>query len=216
LKLKTRNNYPEVITLFERALALDPRSVEAQSLLVIALTARVLDGMKDTAAADIHRAEELARQALAESPRSQYALYAKGQVLRAQGRYTEAIPDYEAVLAVNRNWVNVLHALGQCKFYAGLLDETIPLEEQAIRLSPRDPNIANMYDFIGRVHLLQSHTDEAIVWLKKSCNANPEYPQSHADLACAYALNGESGRAAAELAEAQRLSADGRYASIAR
>lgn len=216
LRLKTRDNYPEVIALFERALALEPRSVEAQSLLVTALTARVLDGMTDTAVADMRRAEELAKQALAESPRSQYALYAKGQVLRAQGRYTEAIPEYEAVLAFNRNWVNALHALGQCKFYAGLIDEDIPLEEQAIRLSPRDPHIANYHFSIGRVYLLQSHTDEAIVWLEKSCNANPEHPYSRAYLACAYALKGEIERAAAELADARRLSGDNRFSSLAR
>jgi hypothetical protein len=41
------------------------------------------------------------------------------------------------------------------------------LQEQAIRLRPRDPLIGNMYGRIGRVHLLQSHIDEAIVWSEK-------------------------------------------------
>jgi hypothetical protein len=38
----------------------------------------------------------------------------------------------------------------------------------------------------------------------------------HAHLASAYALNGESERAAAELAEARWLTRDDRYSSIAR
>ena len=38
----------------------------------------------------------------------------------------------------------------------------------------------------------------------------------HGDLASAYALAGETRRAAAELAEARRLSGDERYSSIAR
>ena len=42
----------------------------------------------------------------------------------------------------------------------------------------------------------------------------PERPDVHANLASAYALNGETERAAAELAEARRLSADDRYASL--
>jgi hypothetical protein len=41
-----RDNYAEVISLFERALALDARSVEAQSLLATALLARVLAALR--------------------------------------------------------------------------------------------------------------------------------------------------------------------------
>ena len=66
------------------------------------------------------------------------------------------------------------------------------------------------------MHLLQSRTDEAIVWLEKARSANPEHPIVHAFLASAYALKGETERAAAELAEARRLSGDDRYSSIAR
>ena len=43
LKPPSRDNYAEAISLFERALALDPQSVEAQSWLAIALAGRVLD-----------------------------------------------------------------------------------------------------------------------------------------------------------------------------
>ena len=66
------------------------------------------------------------------------------------------------------------------------------------------------------MHLLQSHTEEAIPWLEKARLADPERPGPHAWLASAYALKGDTERAAAELAEARRLSADGRFLSIAR
>jgi TolB-like protein len=100
----TRENYSEAISLFERALALDPRSVQAQSWLAIALAVRVLDGMTDSAAADLARAEALVGQALVTSPGSPQAHFAKGHLRRAQNRFEEAIPEYEAVLAFNRNW----------------------------------------------------------------------------------------------------------------
>src|SRR5215472_7999855 len=87
----------------------------------------------------------------------------------------------------------------------GSIEELIPLVEQAIRLSPRDPQIAVMDYRIGEVHLLQSRTDKAISWLEKARSANPELQYVHAFLASAYALNGETERAAAELAEARRL-----------
>ena len=212
----SRESYAEAIDLYERALALDPQSVEAQSWLAIALTGRVVDGVTDTAEADIMRAEGLARQAVTAAPRSGHTHYAKGQVLRAQRRYAEAIPEYEMVLAFDPNWVMALFCIGQCKIYTGSIDETIPLTERAMRLSPREPHGGNFYAQIGLVHLLQSRTDEAVLWLEKTRSANPANPQRRAFLAAAYALNGETERAAAELAEARRLSGDDRFSSITR
>src|SRR5260370_8935915 len=55
LKPPSPDKYAESISLYERALELDPRSVEAQSYLAIALTGRVLDGMADSPAPDIAR-----------------------------------------------------------------------------------------------------------------------------------------------------------------
>src|SRR5438067_6604370 len=89
LKPPPRENRTEAVLLFERALALDQESVAAQSWLAIALTARVLDFMTDTVAADIARAESLAERALAASPRTSAARFAMAQVLRAQYRYDE-------------------------------------------------------------------------------------------------------------------------------
>jgi hypothetical protein len=66
------------------------------------------------------------------------------------------------------------------------------------------------------VHQLQSRTDEAIIWLEKARSAAPSAPVHHSRLAAAYALGGETERAAAELAEARRLVSDDRYTSIAR
>jgi len=197
-------------------LRLDPRSVEAQSLLAQALTARVLDQVTDSAAADMSRAEGLAGQALTTSPRSPLAHYAKGQVLRAQRRNAEAILEYETVLASNRNWVTAYANIGQCKLFSGSIEEATPLYDKAIRLSPRDYSIGTWFLRIGQVHLLQSRTDEAITWLEKARNAIPAHPNARATLASAYALEGETERAAAELAEARRLSGDDRYSSLAR
>jgi adenylate cyclase len=215
-QVQTRQTYAEQIALYERALALDPGSEEAQGHLAAALAARVLDQMTDSPASDIVRAEMLANQALAGAPRSARAHYAKGHVLRAQQRFEEAIPEYETVLALNRNWALAIATLGYCKFITGSIEEAIPAQERAIRLSPRDPQIWLYYYWIGQAHLLQSHVGEAIRWFERARNTNPEQSLPHAYLASAYALVGEAGRAAAELAQARRLSCDDRYSSISR
>jgi adenylate cyclase len=97
--LPTRSSLAKAIDWIERALALDPGSTEAQSLLAYVYAFRVLNQMSDTRVIDLARAGELAAEALCAAPRSPLAHLARGQVLRAQGRYEEAIPEYETVIA---------------------------------------------------------------------------------------------------------------------
>src|SRR5215813_3085324 len=163
LKPPSRENRTEAVLLFERALALAPDSAAALSWLAIALTARALDSMAGAAEADIARAEDLAQRSLAASPRSSAARFAKGQVLRARHRHTEAILEYETVVALNRNWAHAYSHLGWCKFMTGAIEALIPAQEQAIRLSPRDPQIGLFYSRTGCGHLLQSRFDEAVI-----------------------------------------------------
>jgi adenylate cyclase len=212
----SRERHAEVISLYERALALDPRSAEAQAGLAGNLAGRVLDNMTDTAAADIKRAEDLAARALSTSPRSQSVHWAKGQVLRAQRRFAEAIPEYETMLTSNRNSTSALFCLGRCKIFTGSIEETIPLIERAMRLSPREPHVGVWCETIGLVRLLQSRTDEAVSWLERARNATPGHPLIRANLAAGYALKGETDRASVELGEARRLSSDDRFSSGAR
>src|SRR5262249_12117607 len=74
--------------------------------------------------------------------------------------------------------------------------------------------LGSFYHLIGTVHLLQSHTDEAIVWLEKTRSVMPTAPMPRSRLAAAYALKGETERAAAELAEARRLNGGELFSSI--
>jgi tetratricopeptide (TPR) repeat protein len=92
----------------------------------------------------------------------------------------------------------------------------IPFLEQAIRLSPHDPQIVNFYVRIGLLHLLQSRIDKATIWLGRARSADPEHPMVRAYLASAHALISQIELATAELAEARRLSADDRFSSITR
>ena len=216
LRPDSRDSFAEAIRLFEHALALDPQSVEAKTHLAGSLAGlRVFYGTSDLVAAELARAGALVDRALALAPRYALAHHVKGQVLRAQNRWGEAITEYENALSSNPNLVVALYGLGWCKLFAGSIDEVIPLMEEAIRRSPRDPQIGVWHGAIGMVHLLQSRIDEAIVWLEKARSASPDKPYNHLHLAAAYALGGDVDRAASELAEARRLDAGTLYSSVA-
>src|SRR5215472_3995777 len=151
-----RENVDQAVDLFEHALALDPSSVETQSRLANALVNRVTNPMTDFPAADLKRAEALIARALATSPGDPYAHRQKGKLLRFTRRCEEAIPEFEIMLATNRNDPDTLVQLSVCKLLTGPMEEAITLEQQAIRLYPRDPRIGWCYMVIGTVHLLQS------------------------------------------------------------
>jgi TolB-like protein/DNA-binding winged helix-turn-helix (wHTH) protein/Tfp pilus assembly protein PilF len=205
----TRDNYARAIGFFERALALDPRSVEAQNRWAGVLVNRVFREQTDTAAADIARADELVERSLAASPGNAFAHDIKGDILRIEGRCPEAIPEFERAIAANPNLADAYSNLGRCKYLTGSIDEAIPLEAQALRLSPRGPFVGTIYTRIGTVHLLQSRTDEAIAWFKKAllpARSIASIRDVHLFLASAYGLKGELERAALEHAELRKLS----------
>jgi adenylate cyclase len=210
----SRENYDKAEEYFAKALALDPKSVDAAAWLAVALTVRVTDELSDDPEVDLHRAEQLASQALAAAPPND-ALphYAKAQVLRAQSHFREAIPEYETAIALDPSRVPAYAHVGWCKFLTGSVDEALPYFEHAIRLNPSGPGIAPWYGRMGVIELLQSHVDEAVQSLEKASGENARLPFVHAYLAAAYALRGQTDRARAELAEAQKLSKA--YSSLA-
>jgi hypothetical protein len=81
--------------------------------------------------------------------------------------------EIQAAMA-DRVWISPRSAA--CDFASGLMtgsiEEVILLMEQAVRLSPPDPQIALMYYRIGELHLLQSRTDEVIASLEGARSAN--------------------------------------------
>jgi adenylate cyclase len=209
----SKENIDEAMALFETALTLDPHAVDAAAWAAVTLTVRVTDELSGSPDVDLKRAEQLAGQALAAAPDSVLAHYAKAQVLRAQSRCNEAIPEYQKVIALNRNWATAYAHVGWCKFLTGSIDEAIPYFERALRLNPYGPGPGPWYARIGFIQLLHSETEQAIASLEKARSENPRLPFVHAYLAAAYGLKGQSERARTELAEARKLGSA--YSSLA-
>jgi tetratricopeptide (TPR) repeat protein len=84
-------------------------------------------------------------------------------------------------------------------------DETIELAQRAIRLNPRDPNIADHLFIMGSAQNLLGRADEAIESLKRANAANPRLWYVHLQLAAAYGMTQRVEDAKRELAEHLRL-----------
>ncbi len=81
----------------------------------------------------------------------------------------------------------------------------IPYIEKALRLSPRDPNVASIYWALGMCHILLGHNDRAIDFFRRARAANLRWWWTHFCLAGALGVNGELDEARAALAEGIKL-----------
>jgi len=89
--------------------------------------------------------------------------------------------------------------------YLGQPEAAIPPLEQAIRLSPDDPNVAMTYWALGTCQLLLGRVDQAIGLLQTARAANAGLWMPYFYLAGAYGLKGDLDRARSALAESLRL-----------
>jgi len=149
----SKDNLRAAAEMYERALQLDEHLPAALTGLADVLSERVLDQWSDAREDDLRRAEDLVSRALAVDPNYFPAHFAKGQILRAQRHYEEAIVEYETVVALYPMAVSARSQLARAKIFIGEPAEAIPLLKQAMRISPLDHNIGFMQYRLGFANL---------------------------------------------------------------
>jgi len=198
-------NRREALQAFERAQAIDPNSIDAEIGIAAVLAVNLANGSTETPKEDEARAERLLADALQRDPNRSQLHVTIALLRRLQNRLTESRIEWERALALDPNNAAAYGQLGVTLIYLGDPAAAIPLAQKRIRLNPNDPNIALAYWSLGLAHLLLSHLDEAIDFLIKARDANPQIFYIHLDLAAAMALKGYRDDAQAALAEAIRL-----------
>jgi adenylate cyclase len=197
--------WQEAQRAFERALAIDPRSVDARIGLATVLGGKLADGWSASLQQDGARAEQLLREAFERDPNSSAAHFAMGALRQMQNRLTEAQSEYETAIALDHNNARAFYQLGVTLMYLGQPEAAIPRIEKAIRLNPHDANISTLYWALGTCHLLLGHEDEAIDLLTMARAANTRLWFPHLYLAGAFGIRGDLDEARAALAESIRL-----------
>jgi tetratricopeptide (TPR) repeat protein len=182
---------------YERALALEPGNVEALVGTAWVNFAIATNLMSDDRVERLAAAEAAVTKALSLAPNHPQAHNVMGLVQIFTNRAAQGIAECERASALDRN-LAVAHAgVGIAKFFLGRGGETEAHMEQALRLSPRDTLVYIWSMFVGLAKFWQGADAEALVWLRRSLEANRNYPSAHFNLAAALALVGELDEARA-------------------
>jgi TolB-like protein/class 3 adenylate cyclase len=194
---RTLENMAKARGFYERALALEPGNVEALVGVAFVDFGIGTNLLPDDRIERLTAAEAAITRALSSAPNHPIAHLVLGLVKIFTNRAAQGIAESQRALALDRNLARAHASIGIAKFFLGRGGETEAHMEQALCLSPRDTVVYIWSLFVGLAKLWQGADAEAIVWLRRSLEANRNHPSSHFNLAAALALVGELDEARA-------------------
>jgi len=190
MKGLTADHMARAGSFFERALALDPENVGVLVSSAAVDVARAIflgDNPEERFAA----AEAALTKALSLAPQHALAHMYLGIVLFATNRATQGLAECEHAAALNGNLAEAHASIGAAKLFINRAEETEAHIQEALRLSPRDVAVHRWMGYVGNAKILIGADAEAVVWLRRSLKANPNYPYAQFLLAAALAFLGE-------------------------
>jgi TolB-like protein/class 3 adenylate cyclase/Tfp pilus assembly protein PilF len=182
----TPDNVAQARSFFDRALAVDPDYVEA---LVGSATANAIEGAFFTTdrPAAFASAEAKLTKALSSVPDHARGHALLGYVEIWTRRAAEGIAELEHALALDRNLADAHAGIGFGKIFIGCAEETEGHIVEALRLSPRDMLAYAWMARAGIAKLQLGSYEQAVAWLRRSIEANRNFPLAFFWLASALA-----------------------------
>ena len=163
---------------FDGALDLDPGDVDALIQRAWVDLVYVLNFLTEDrrrlrfAEADLVKALKL-------RPDNANAHCAMGVLRMYSNRADQGIAELGCALAIDRNFATAHAWLGQAKFLAGRNDETEAHVLEALRISPRDTRAPYWMHYVGTAKFSAGFDEEAVRWLTRSIELNPNWPTVH-------------------------------------
>jgi TolB-like protein/Flp pilus assembly protein TadD len=190
------------VELFRQALELDPHNVEAlvgiaSTRIYQVLNLFVLDDRETL----LDEAEHMMSQAVALAPDHLGVLRARSALLRARGRFAEAVVASATVVARSPGQPTAYRELGLNKLYLGETAAAVEWFRRADRIAPRDPHRWTWLQGLGRALMQLGHDAEAVDTLREAMASNPGFNRTRALLAAAEALLGEADNARQSMTE---------------
>jgi len=207
--VKRKETAAEAIDLFRQALQLDPDNVDAMVGIALARIYQVIDLYRlEGREALLDEAEEMLSRAAACAPDRLDMLRARALLLRARGRFSEAVVATESLIARNPAEPTAYKEMGLNKLYLGATREAVEWFRRADAIAPRDPTRWTWLQGLGRALMQLGDDTGAIGALSQALDVNPAYLRGKALLAAAEALAGDIEAAGRYLAEYRTLEPD--------
>jgi adenylate cyclase len=204
-QMPSKDNCVSALALFDAALRADPNDADALTgeALVYAIEYSFGWGAPETD----YDAKILgdADRAIALAPEDVRAYLVKSQYLSSSRRANEGLEVADAGLVTNPNDARLYSARGFAEIALGRFEQAKADFQPAMRLSPRDPAIAQWHLSLGLAELGLGRFDAAIVEFRQSVDFGNRTFIPFGCLAAAYALEGKTEAARSAAAEARRL-----------
>jgi TolB-like protein/class 3 adenylate cyclase/tetratricopeptide (TPR) repeat protein len=185
----------EACDLFEAALRLDDRNVEA----LVGLAFRHVNDVRVFASTNrdeqLRIAERAITEALALAPGNAFAHFVRANILHVSGETERSLRELELAIALDRNLAWAHADAGFIKVLLGRAEEAEADLTNAIRLSPRDPGLDRWHALLGIADLFLGRLRSALDRLRKSVEMNPNVALTQFFLAAASAQSGRAGEA---------------------
>lgn len=160
--------------LFSTSLAMDRQLVDSLVGLAYVLVSTADQGWSDHPEQDVDRAGELLDEALELEPKNAAVHRVRSWILGFQIRLPDAIAAAERAIALNRNDSMAHRLLALFELQSGRAERSRAVIEQAIRLSPRDPNHWGSIAILARAQIELGEIEAALSNLRAAVVANPD------------------------------------------
>lgn len=196
----------EAVALFTRALERDPDNADAMIGIAATLTYQVLNQYQTKRRnALLDEAEALIIRAISLSPDHIGVMKARAVLLRARGRFADAIIADQSIIALNPGEPTAYRELGLNNLYLGEPQKAVEWFRRADRIAPRDRARWSWLQGLGRALIQLRQDNEAAEVLRLAVHNNPRYALGRAFLAAAEALAGNINSARLHLAKYDEL-----------
>ena len=166
----------EALRLFGKAIELDPEFAAAWGMAARCLFQRKVCGWAADHATEVAEVRRLAWRAAELGAEDAVALATAGIGLAyVAGDFGDGGALLKRSLALNPNLAMTWLFIGWANVWYGAPEKALELLAHAMRLSPHDPQIANMQAGTAAAHFFAGRDDEAIAWAKASLRTRPDY-----------------------------------------
>jgi TolB-like protein len=179
-------------TLFERAIADDPRFSRAYAGLSFSHFSRAFLHLADDVPGEIRHALDAGRQSVDFGARDAMAHWALGRALFLSNEHDQALDAVGRALAINPNYAHGHYAKGFIGIHAGRHDDSLRALDTAERLSPFDPLLFAMRSSRAISLAGQGRHDEAAAWAIRGTHEANAHVHIYAIAAACLELAGRS------------------------